>query len=149
MDTAEKGDQSFCPLILDNQWSVPLTGSKGEGRNPMMAMGAKDGWRRLAWSFHHTLPWPEVQRHTVVNTAQCAPSAWTTMVMVSPGFVQRTACINTTHVYVGSFLKCSVMRKTTSRIYPDPLDISLQSLFCLPVISYLYEIHITKLIILK
>ena len=70
--------------------------------------------------------------------------------MVNPGFAQNDSPGRHLHIYVGSFIRQDrMMRKTTSRIYPDPLEISLQSLLCLSIMFYLYEIHVTKLIILK
>lgn len=144
-----EGRPSFCPLILDNQWSVPLVGSKGEGNESHDDYGSKrHGWRRLAWSFQHTPPLargPEAhcgEHKPSMLHLHASPWRWCPL-----DLCRVTAWVN---IYMGSFTKqFRIMRKTTSPIYPDPLEISLQSLFCLPVISYLYEIHITKLTILK
>ena len=101
-----EGRSSFCPLILDNQWSVPLAGSKGEGRESNDGYGSK---RRMEEAGLELPPYPSLGQRsssTLWSTqAQCAPSAWTTMAMVSSGFVQSDSLRKHLHVYVGSFLK--------------------------------------------
>ena len=52
-----EGRSSFCPLILDNQWSVPLAGSKGEGSESHDGYGSK---RRMEEAGLELPPYPSL-----------------------------------------------------------------------------------------
>lgn len=144
----QRGRLSLYQLGLDNQWSVPLVGSCSKENESHPDYGS----RRHGRSGASAVPSLGQRSRGSPGWTQAhhAPPAWTITSMVNPGFVQNDSPGRLLHIYVGSFIRQDrMMRKTTRRIYPDPLEISLQSLFCLSIMFYLYEIHVTKLIILK